>query len=103
MGRPCEAMIPLETYVSFDPVSRRSTGQIKTILDGLASKGGCAGKLATGSADIRFSSEAKSIYVDAMVNGARGRFIVDTGATTVLVDRSFASKAGIKTTSSSAQ
>ena len=39
---------------------------------------------------------ANVIKVDASINGVKGTFIIDTGATFVTVKKGFAEKAGIK-------
>ncbi len=59
--------------------------------------GNCAADGATGKGEARFRDRQGAILVDAAVNGQRGRFIVDTGATLVSVSRQLAARAGIST------
>jgi tetratricopeptide (TPR) repeat protein len=49
LGRLCDAIMPMETYISFDPVSRRNPQTTKIIAD-YAEKGNCDIGYATGAA-----------------------------------------------------
>jgi len=93
LGRPCEAITPLETYINFDPEKRRSD-QLKTLIKGYATKGGCERTYANG-ADRILMQDGNNV-VEATVNGMKGRFIVDTGASLVSVTSEFARRAWVK-------
>ncbi|MDX2259342.1 MAG: aspartyl protease family protein [Hyphomicrobiaceae bacterium] len=91
IGRNCEAIAPLLTYVAFEPSKRMTPALEKRVLL-LSSNGNCAQSFAQGEA--RFPRAANGVTkVKLKINGAEGTFIVDTGASFVSVPRSFASKA----------
>jgi hypothetical protein len=46
--------------------------------------------------EYEFSDRDSGIYVNATVNGVKGRFLVDTGASNILLNRSFAARANVK-------
>jgi len=93
LGQYCEAMRPIKAWVAIDPV-RHDTSQTQHILDGLARKGHCEAETAIGGGEtIAIPGGAKQISVSVQVNGVRGHFLLDTGATFVLVKQSFATAA----------
>ena len=96
-GRPCDGVVVLRSFLSFDPVERRSA-QISSLIAELSQRGNCAAAVGAGAADIRFRSKSGAIEVSATVNGKAGRFLVDTGASAVSVTRAYAEKAGLPLT-----
>jgi len=90
LGRNCEAMIPVETYIALDP-DKRATPSLRGMLADLSKKGACAATFAQGEAIIP-RSRAGVITATAEVNGIKGRFIVDTGASFVSLTPAFAAK-----------
>jgi clan AA aspartic protease (TIGR02281 family) len=93
--RYCDAITPLETYISFDPANRR-TGQLSKLIAEYAQKGNCATHYASGSAVIfrvPLAGEPGSNTLAVIVNGTPGNFLLDTGATLVSVTADFASRA----------
>lgn len=95
LGRPCDAITPLETYISLDAASRR-TPQITKIISEYAAKGNCENKYASGTARVSFADRS-DIRLPVIINGAAGSFILDTGATFVSITSRFATKARIVT------
>lgn len=91
LGRPCDAITPLEMYLSYD-VAKRQTAQISRLISEFATKGNCQATYAAGSDRIPVGP---ANLVDVVINGARGRMIVDTGASMVAITPSFASRARI--------
>ncbi|WP_457492375.1 aspartyl protease family protein [Tardiphaga sp. P5_C7] len=91
IGRPCDAITPLEMYLSYD-VAKRQTTQISQMITEFANKGKCRATYATGNDRILISANN---YVDVIINGARGRMILDTGASIVSMTPSFAARARI--------
>jgi clan AA aspartic protease (TIGR02281 family) len=91
VGRPCEAITPLEMYLSYN-VAQRQTAQLSQMVTEYANRGNCRATHATGSDRIVI---AASNIVDVTINGARGRMIVDTGASMVSLTPAFASRARI--------
>ena len=94
LGRYCDAITPIETYVSFDPAKRQSTRITKVIAE-YAAKGDCHTKHASGFARVRLLGASGVHIVSVVVNGVSGNFILDTGATYVSVTPDFAKKANI--------
>lgn len=91
LGRPCDAITPMEMYLSYDIV-KRQTAQISRMINEFANKGNCRAFYATGSDRVLV---APSNIVEVTINGAKGRMIVDTGASMVSITPSFAARAGI--------
>ena len=93
-GRYCEAIAPLKLFVSFDPAGRKST-QIDRELAELRRLGKCKEDVAPGRQVITLQRAYGVLLVDAKINGVHGRFILDTGASTVHLTRDFARSAAI--------
>lgn len=94
LGRVCEAVTPVRTWVSLDPV-KRDTAQSRGLIAKYEEQGNCASKYTSGTAKIRQRS-SKAILVRAKVNGVSGKFLLDTGASYVSVNRSFAERAKLQ-------
>jgi clan AA aspartic protease (TIGR02281 family) len=91
LDRPCEAIVPLQTYIALDSEGRSTPPLLKRIA-ALAAKGNCAQVYAKGVARIPRRSNGVSI-TKVEINGVEGKFIVDTGASFVILTRAFAGKA----------
>jgi clan AA aspartic protease (TIGR02281 family) len=94
LGRPCDAIAPIELYVSLDPAHRRTPQSSKLISD-YADKGRCDSQHANGATRIAFAAGSDVHLVPVVINGVTGNFIVDTGASFVAVTTQFAAKAKI--------
>jgi aspartyl protease family protein len=93
LNRFCEAAAPINMWVAFDPATRDNSQTQKIIAD-YEAKGNC-----TTSKDFQ-----KEVYplrgqnvvtVKVEINGVRGLFILDTGATYVAMKSNFADRAKI--------
>jgi predicted aspartyl protease len=91
IGRPCDAITPLEMFLSYD-VAKRQTQQISQMIKEFANKGNCRATYATGGDRVVIPS---SNVVEVIINNARGRMIVDTGASMVSITPGFAARARI--------
>jgi clan AA aspartic protease (TIGR02281 family) len=94
----CDAITPIETFISFDPVNRRTSQSTRLIAE-YASKGNCDLRYASGSAIVSrlpSSGVPGTNTLVAVINGTPGNFLLDTGATFVAVTPDFASKAKLK-------
>ncbi|MDO9298064.1 aspartyl protease family protein [Bradyrhizobium sp.] len=91
IGKPCEAISPLETYLSYN-VKERQTQQIAKLISEYSRKGKCAATYANGSARIVIPPSNR---IDVTINGARARMILDTGATQVSITPEMAARARI--------
>ena len=94
LGRFCDAVLPIEAWVSLNP--KHDTSQTRTIIANYTTRGRCA----TGT---RGSAEAFTVprlnnvvNLPVTINGIRGTFILDTGATFVSLKPGFAQKAGVE-------
>jgi clan AA aspartic protease (TIGR02281 family) len=93
LGQYCEAMRPIREWIALNP-TRNDTSQTRFVLTNLARKGRCAAEASiSGGETIVVPPGAKVINVTVQVNGTRGHFLLDTGATFVSVRRSFATAA----------
>lgn len=90
LGRNCEATIPVEMYMALDP-DKHATPSLRGMLADLSKKGACATTFAKGEAIIPRPG-AGVIMTAAEVNGIKGRFVVDTGASFVTLTPAFAEK-----------
>ena len=90
----CEALVPLRTYISFDPVNRRSP-PIESTMAELTRQGNCGKDLGAGVAELPYAIGANVILANVQVNGVDGRFVVDTGASLVALTSRFARRAAI--------
>jgi tetratricopeptide (TPR) repeat protein len=96
LGRYCDAITPMETYIALDPANRRTPKATKIIAD-YAEKGKCESGYATGTTRIALSGQSNVHLLRVSINSVGGNFILDTGATFVAITSQFASKAGIST------
>jgi predicted aspartyl protease len=94
LGRYCDAITPMETYISLDPVARRTPQTTKVIYE-YAEKGGCALHFARGEARVTFAGVSDVHIIQVFVNGVPGNFVLDTGATHVSVTSAFAAKSKV--------
>lgn len=93
--RYCEAMGPIQDYVSIDP-AERATDKMRNLLALYAARGKCPA-FASGAASLPVTS-GNVIHAHVAINGVVGSFIVDTGASFVTVDATFAARAHLAAT-----
>ena len=96
LGRHCEAISPIEMYVSLDP-ARRRTSQITKIISDYAEQGSCDKRYASGTTRVLLAGSPNVRVLTVVVNGVAGNFILDTGATFVSITSQFAFKAKVAT------
>jgi tetratricopeptide (TPR) repeat protein len=92
LGRPCDAIWPLEQFLSTHP-EHLDNRRVRAQLDRYYEDSRCAAIRGTGNFTMRFVPGAGVIWAEAKVNGVKGRFIIDTGATLVALTPKFAKKA----------
>jgi hypothetical protein len=66
IGKPCDAIGPLETYISYN-VKERQSHQIAKLISDYARRGNCAATCANGSARVVIPP---SNQIDVMINGS---------------------------------
>jgi aspartyl protease family protein len=92
LNRFCEAATPIRIWVSLDPINRETAETQKTIAD-YQERGNCT-PTAEAQAE-RYPMRGHTVMVQAEINGIRGNFILDTGASYVSVKMGFAERARI--------
>ena len=97
LGRFCEAASPIMTWVAFDPISRDTSRTQKMIAD-YEQQGNCASSTEFQKERYPLRGQRHVVLVKAEVNGVRGTFILDTGASYVSVKSGFAERAKIPQT-----
>lgn len=91
LGRHCEAMTPLQTYIAADPADR-DTPVMRFLIADYASRGNCDHTYADGTTKLQRVSNGV-ILAKTQINGVTGVFAVDTGASFVSVSKNFAGRA----------
>ncbi|MGI9425782.1 MAG: aspartyl protease family protein [Hyphomicrobiaceae bacterium] len=99
LGQFCDAIAPIEAWVAIDP-ERNDSSRAQAMIDALRAKGGCAAE-ARKTERFRRGRRNGIVKLAVAINGKRGWFVLDTGATFVSMKRSFAKKAGVKIDESS--
>ena len=94
LGRFCDAVVPIESWVALDPL-RNDTSQTQAIIATLTERGKCAGPKGTEYV-FPLTRKGNVLLVQATINGQRGTFVFDTGATYVSLTKPFAQKAGVE-------
>jgi clan AA aspartic protease (TIGR02281 family) len=94
LGQFCDAMLPIERWVALDP-SRHDTSQTRAMLADYAAKGGCTAATSGGIETFPVTRPGSVVEVPVTINNASATFILDTGASFVVLKESFAKKAGI--------
>src|SRR5215471_6727142 len=93
LDRFCDAVVPLQSWISLNP-ARNDTSQVRVIIEDYMKKGNCS--LATGNEEaFPVARQGRPITLPVTINGRRGIFILDTGATFVALKRAFAKKASV--------
>jgi aspartyl protease family protein len=97
LGRPCDAVLPLAQAVFQRPHAPNAPG-VQARIAQLASSPACAWTVGEGQAKVKTKPGADVVVVTVRINSREtGEFIVDTGATLVVLSRTFAERAGIST------
>lgn len=92
-GRPCQAMTAIQTYVYAD-AQKRDTAATRKLIVGYAAKGKCDVGYAEGTESVPRTKQDVTL-AKVSINGVKGTFVVDSGASVVTVDTAFAEKAKI--------
>jgi aspartyl protease family protein len=92
-GKFCQAMTAIQTYVYADTVAR-DTASARVLISDYAAKGACNIGYAEGTEVIPRTRQDVTM-AKVTINGVRGNFIIDTGASVVTVDADFAERAKI--------
>jgi aspartyl protease family protein len=92
LGKPCDAIFPLEQAVYYHP-DATNVGAVRARISDLQAKGGCANMAGEGRAQIKTNPGESIIRTTVRVEDREnGTFILDTGASYVTLSRAFADK-----------
>ena len=94
LGRYCDAIAPIETFISFNPAARR-TPQTTKLISEYAEKGSCDAHYARGVAHVPLLNVVGVHALAVVVNSVAGNFILDTGAEIVAITPNFAARAKV--------
>jgi clan AA aspartic protease (TIGR02281 family) len=94
LGQFCEAATPIYTWVAIDPVTRDTSATQKIIAD-YELRGHCASSKEARKERYPLGGQRGVVTVKAEINGVRGVFIIDTGASYAAMKPEFADRAKI--------
>jgi clan AA aspartic protease (TIGR02281 family) len=94
LGQFCDAALAVETWVALKP-ERNDTGQTRAMIASYTAKGGCSTATAGKEEVFPRARQNNVVTLTATINGVRGTFILDTGATFVALKSSFAQRAKV--------
>lgn len=93
LGRPCEAASTIRMWISQDAERMENTPS-KRLISEYEHQQNCPLSYASGK-DVFARKQNQVIIVSAEINGKKGTFIVDTGASVVTLTQAFAKRAAI--------
>jgi aspartyl protease family protein len=94
LGRFCDAVLPIEAWVALK--SSHDTSQTRAIIANNMTKGRCASATSGGVEVFPISRPNDVVNLPVTINGIRGTFVLDTGATFVSLKNNFAQKAMVE-------
>jgi clan AA aspartic protease (TIGR02281 family) len=100
LGQFCEAAAPINMWVSLD-VANRDTSQTQKIISDYEAQGNCIVPKQFQKERFPVRGQRNVVTVKAEINGVRGVFILDTGASYLSVKSAFADRAKISLTGAS--
>jgi len=95
LGQFCDAILPIETWVSMNP-ARNDTSQMQAMIAAYRNKGQCPLATSTGEEVFAIAQPNNVVKLPVSINGTRGIFVLDTGATFVSLKTTFAQKAHVQ-------
>jgi aspartyl protease family protein len=95
LGQFCDAESSVENWVALNPASNNSS-RMQAIIADYTAKGRCGSPGSRAEEVFRFPLQKRVIRLPVTVNGVRGIFILDTGATFVSLNAAFAQKAKVQ-------
>ena len=96
LGQFCDAALAIDAWVALDP-ARHDTSQTRAMISNYTAKGGCAARISTSREEVfPITRRNNVVTLPVMINGTRGIFLLDTGATYVSLKKGFAEKAKVE-------
>jgi clan AA aspartic protease (TIGR02281 family) len=93
LGQFCDAVTAIESWVALNP-AQNDTSQMRAIVADYMKRGNCTAPV--GKEEVFPISRQPHARLQVSVNGVRGNFILDTGATWVSLKSAFAQKAKVQ-------
>jgi clan AA aspartic protease (TIGR02281 family) len=93
LGRFCDAILPVESWVALNP-ARNDSSQTRAMIAEYLKKGNCT--TPAGKEEVFAVPGPHQIRLTVSVNGVRGTFLLDTGATFVSLKQAFARSAKVE-------
>lgn len=94
IGRPCDGITALEQWISYNPATRDNS-QTRSLIAGYMMSGNCASRANSAVDRVPIDRRSGVATVVVSLNGVRGNFVIDTGASFVSVSAAFAERARI--------
>jgi clan AA aspartic protease (TIGR02281 family) len=94
IGQFCDAASAIQAWIARNP-ARNETSQTRAMIAGYMARGGCAVDEKRSEVVIPIVRRGDVVTVSVILNGVTGTFILDTGATFVLLTHDFARKAQV--------
>lgn len=94
LGQFCEAATPILTWVAFDPAAR-DTSQTRKIVADYEQRGNCVQSTQFHKERYPLRGARDVVTAKADINGVRGVFVIDTGASHAAISPKFAGRAKI--------
>jgi len=95
LGQFCDAGSIIEAWVALNPV-RNDSGRMQAIIADYYAKGKCEAANSRSEELFRRPPNNAVLKLPVVINGVRGTFIMDTGATFVTMNSAFAEKAKVQ-------
>jgi aspartyl protease family protein len=96
LERYCEAANPIQTWVAIDP-ARRDTSWSQKIIADYERQGNCPVTVESLKERFALRGDNRVVLAKGEINGVKGTFIIDTGASYVSLKSGFAQRAKIST------
>lgn len=101
LGQFCDAITAIEAWISNNP-AQNDTSQTQAIIGTYRSKAKCEPATAASEEVFAVSRPGNIVKLPVSINGTRGFFVLDTGATFVSMKNTFAQKAKVTVDADSA-
>jgi clan AA aspartic protease (TIGR02281 family) len=95
LGQFCDAELAVESWVALNP-ERNDSSRMQAIVADYTAKGKCDAPNARSEEVIRIPPRKNVVKLSVSINGVRGTFIMDTGASLVTLGAEFAQKAKVE-------
>jgi clan AA aspartic protease (TIGR02281 family) len=92
LGQFCDAVTAIESWVALNP-TQNDTSQMRAMITDYSKRGNCV--TPAGKEEVFAVPASRHVTLPVSINGVRGNFLLDTGATFVSMKNAFAQKAKV--------